>query len=309
MRTRQEEQKQNDTLCNNIMKYMKTLNNDNLNEILLKLCYYKRQSKYSIDFNINGNITKHILSNKKFKTINDITFINLCVDDANLYDELINSGKTKPSLDQLILACKNPFTRKRNIILIQKILEKKIIPTHECFLESNKKIKFDNIEFNYPDFFSTEPKTSQNIINLLINFGLTLNLEDVKLLAEHSIEVDIKKFDITPDDKLVNICLDRHFFPQYLDNVKINECQLHNLFLSNPKLIDIHELDKFIQKHHLTCDIICLQNACIFKNNNLVIKYLLQKQHITPDITCAKNIIKEYHINSIVKAIINALPE
>jgi hypothetical protein len=295
--------KQSPSLHDDIIKSIDTLTNSELNEILFNLRYYKQQ----INQQEYNDLFTQILHNKNFSHIEDNTLIFLSTGNADFYDEMISLEKTKPSFEHLIQACKSTFFKNHDFNLIHKILTHKIIPTHECFkwLISAKKQK--TIIYNIP--FKTgltfDNKICKNIINMMIAHGLTLNLTDVKKLASRSIEIDLKIFDITPDNELINICLEHDFFPKYLNNCEINESQLHKLFTKKHTLKNIETL---IEKHNLKCDVVCLQNACNIKNNSDVINFLIEKQDVIPDITCLKTIINNYCTSDTVKKVVHMVP-
>jgi hypothetical protein len=298
-------------LQKNITNNIDGFNNNNLNDILFGICYYLDRL-YNLDQqnkNIFDNLIITVLQSKNLKQLDDYTTVILCTRNENLYDELILQEKIKPSFEQLVLACKNIFQEEYNVKLIQKILEHKIIPTHECF-----KYLFDkkaqtytiihNIRVSIVKPYRLLYKVDE-IVNYMINFGLTLNLTDVKELASRSIEIDIKKFDIIPDDELINICLDNKFFPKYLDNIKYNETQIHKLF---EKRYNIDFIKSIIKKQNIKCDITCLQNACNIKRNNVIIDFLIDEQKIKPDLICAKSIVKNSSSSDTIKKLIYLLP-
>jgi len=273
------------------------LTNDDLNKTIEKIyfsyisCLNRNEHENPMP-NLIDTI-KYILN--KITKIDDYILITICNVTPNLYKELVTSQKIIPSHNHLLCAC---AYRDHNIDLIQTILEYKVLPTHKCF---EKILNSCVVNSNYqPIFYNYDYQIS--IINLLIYFGLTLDLSDVKKLAKLSIEIDIKKFDITPDEELINICMKNHFLPKYLNDISITQSQLHKLFFSyfeNIKKFDefTQDLDNFVQRHHLKYDITCLQNACQTQfNNDNIINYLIKVQYIEPDITCLK-IYNDSHLS------------
>lgn len=312
-------------LCTDTTKHIETLTNKNFNEILFNINHYGQLLKISKQpFDLT--IIDKIIFNEKFTHINDVTLISLCSNNAGLYKVMNDLEKTKPSLNQLLLACECPFVnvndrhpKQYNIYLIQRILEHKIIPTHECFeklFSDPYYTEIYHITFHNSNNFN-DLEQVKDVIDLLTAFGLTLNLKDAKILAKSLIDVNIGKFDIVPDKELIDICLSNHFLPQYIDNVKINQFQLRDLFLPNLKnklsyyastsikqrVLTVKMLDDFITKHNLKYDVICLQNAC--KSGNLeVITYLIDEQHIAPDSWCLRYVKESFGYNyPIVKKI------
>jgi hypothetical protein len=174
------------------------LTNDDLNKTIEKIyfsyisCLNRNEHENPMP-NLIDTI-KYILN--KITKIDDYILITICNVTPNLYKELVTSQKIIPSHNHLLCAC---AYRDHNIDLIQTILEYKVLPTHKCF---EKILNSCVVNSNYqPIFYNYDYQIS--IINLLIYFGLTLDLSDVKKLAKLSIEIDIKKFDITPDEELI----------------------------------------------------------------------------------------------------------
>jgi hypothetical protein len=281
-------------LLNTITKYIDILNNDNINEILyvtltgiIRICNSDINNSKSDDF-INcisgtyNKINEILLTSKNLTHIDNNIVPLLCnyekLLNEKILEELITSEKIKPSLDLLLLFLSNSnlhLNYKNNIPMIHKILEHKVIPTHECFdlIIENRLIS---------------SKTKEELITYMVNFGLTLYFSDVKKLIENYVDIDIKKFDIILDDELINLCLKNQFYHSYLDNIKISEAQLHYLFTLNN--LKINKIKSFIEKHELKCDITCLQNACNVHDNIDTIEFLIKDQHINPDKTCLINI-------------------
>jgi len=326
-------------LYNNIKSRINIFTNNDLNEILFNLWYYRHQisQKYHTKILILNNIIIIILFYKNLTNIKDLTLIVLCYDNAGLYEKMVRLKKTTPSHDHLLLALRSishtqfdTLEKKRcNFNLLRTILNYNVLPTRICLDKlfnpmMEQIVMFGTLIFSSQYIIDYDEK----IINLLIESGLKLNLFDVKVLANHSIEIDIEKFNIIPDEELINICVSKQFFPHYLDSCVISQSHLHNLFLSNYYIENhyanfihilhldifykninsfIQKLDNFIQKHNLKCDIVCLQNACKFGFTNMIM-YLINEQHIVPDSLCLEHVkhIFDYR-NPIIEKIANMI--
>jgi hypothetical protein len=251
-----------------IKQNINLFSNDNFNEILVYLIRNYYAYKDDITF---LNIIEIIISSEKLTSVSDITLITLCSSEPDLYNKFILKG-ISPSVGNLLIACEMVKEYNKITDLIRNILEHKIIPTHECFekLLQNRNSPYSN-------------NTINNILNYFIEFGLTLDLSDIKKLVSLHIEIDIKKFDITPDDELINLCFKNLYFPKYLDDVKITETQLHELFKYLTSL-NIDDIKLFVEKHNLKCDFECLRNACTkdFSIKKDIIRYLINEQHVKP---------------------------
>lgn len=263
-----------------IKQNINLLNNDNLNEILVYLCR-------NYDVHVNNvtflNIIEIIFYSENLTSVSDITLITLCSLKPDLYNKFILKG-INPSVNHLLIACEIIRGNNKITDLIQNILEHKIIPTRECFEKLLHK----------GDFIPLTTVRIVNILNYFIEFGLTLDLSDIKKLVPHHIETDIKKFGIVPDDELINLCLKERFFPKYLDDVKITESHLHELFKYSCNH-DIDNVKLFIEKHNLKCDFECLQNVCLkdYSIKDDIICYLIDKQHVKPTKEILQILIKQ----------------
>jgi hypothetical protein len=271
-----------------IIKYIKNIiitkvqTNDNLNKILFKLCLIRNDFiKYKKSEQILDELKDliiAILNLKELKIIPDDLLIKLCIETPKIYQYMVSINKVTPSTNHLKLIC-SKLHYKKSFDLFKMILEYKVIPTHDVFDELLKTKLFSS---------DTDIPYQESIVNILIEFGLTINLSDLKKLLNKKIIIDIKKIGIIPDNETLDICFKNNFFPQFIDKIKFSMDNVHNLFLF---CTDQNSIIQIIEKLNLKCDTKCLQIACTKKYCDIVM-YLLDKLNIQPDIECVENILK-----------------
>lgn len=175
------------------------------------------------------------------------------------------------------LNCLKITCKMRHIKIIEKILSFKIIPDKECF---NILVK---------ETYPKDEKIVASIIDMLINSGYTLTLDDVTKALKNGYYVNnIHRFNFTFDDKFSEICYKTNYFPYKDIELKPTmEC----LRAECRKARNIKRLKELVGKG-LNPDLECLRDACKIPGNFTNINYLVTECNIKPDIECIKNVAK-----------------
>lgn len=148
-----------------------------------------------------------------------------------------------------------------------------------------------------------EIRNISEVVDILTNCGLLLTLTDIKELSKHKItNYNFEKYGFEVDDELIQICLDRNFFPDYIVIKTFTQKRLQELFTHVTKVSEIMD---YIKDREVTYDIECLRNACKTNNNKEIINFLI-KQGVTHDLECLRNIIQNSN-NDEIKIIFNNL--
>jgi hypothetical protein len=194
---------------------------------------------------------------------------------ANCIESLFQLG-VQPDITTLIAACK-----RRDPVIINKILQYRIIPTKECYTTA---ITFPNSSPRYHNPNDTQIAT---IIDLLVNAGYQLTYEDVINALNNGLYVnDLPRFNFTIDDRLLEICAERSYYPyNKLDLTPSLKClEIECSKVNNLPLI------KDLVKKGLTPNTTCLENACNHRANKTVLVYLIDKCNLKPTKKCLTNI-------------------
>jgi hypothetical protein len=219
--------------------------------------------------------------------INDVSVdtINLLFEFGyyDTYIKLVENEKIIPTSEHVSMICGSVNC---NIETIKYIINRKIIPSHDCI----DRILNGNItlykKYNYyfdPLNIGSEHKLSDNIpkvIDILTDCGLSLTLEDVKKLSNNKITIlNFEKYGFEIDNELIQICLDKKIYPEYITTKCFSQERLKHLFKS---VRHVSEIMDYIKDREVTYDIECLRNACKIKNNKEIINFLI-KQGVEPD--------------------------
>lgn len=202
--------------------------------------------------------------------------------------ELITNKKLIVNQDHLYTACKNLPTSKQlmdvlaktpgleidsrcledvcsfgSLEAIRSVLEYKIHVTRTHF----HKLILSNKSKNNKDAGYSKDK-----LNLLILAGYRLDIGDIEFSIIHKRTIpDIERFNIPLDDKIYMMCHQYKFYPKY------------KFTLSNMELVELQKLCyrksgnviKFIEKHKIKPDKLCMDHACTVKHNFKNITYLI----------------------------------
>lgn len=179
-----------------VIKYINVLDNDNLNKILRFLILNFKKDKY----NIINNTIKIILSSKNLTNIDDYTLIYFPDNFRNSYNELVELGKIKPSVNKLDTSFIHSFFPKYldDIDLDEEHLHelfrhKATIDNVKLFLEKHNLKCDDTCLLN-----AIRIPNNEEVIMFLINEQhVKLTCECFKLLIELYIDkIDIDKINI-----------------------------------------------------------------------------------------------------------------
>lgn len=248
---------------------------------------------------VNLEVLKYILQKRSIffpSSINEINLfdklsVTLIIDNGfyKIYKNLVETEKVKVCFEHLICAC---GATTKSDELVEFIIDKgKLIPTHECF---DVLLKYPNLELYDKDLLTHGDSTyTSEIIDILINSGLQITLDDVKFMASNKIEVF--NFDFEIDEELVDICIENKFKPKYLSKYNFTQKTIQNIFLKYNKVFQIKDL---IGSRKVNYDTTCLKNACSIRNNSSVIRFLLKKG-VVPDLECLKTVVSVNNNNSI----------
>jgi hypothetical protein len=236
----------------------------------------------SIDkfYEIIDCLTKEMLMNYIKKNydllINDLSdvhkkklfnYILFYFDDLNDIKKFKNIFNIELTQEHLKIVCYTENTEK-----IKFVLENKVIPNNECF---ELLIKVENMEL----FLIHEYDLTYE--NILRSFRLRRqlpNLENYNIKIDNKILLAFSYFDY--DD-----------VPDYIKNFRPTIEDFHEAFKKDIPNIDF--LRTYIKLSKRKIDTICLENACLFKSNVDLIKFILTK-NIKPSMQSIKNLILNY---------------
>jgi hypothetical protein len=155
--------------------------------------------------------------------------------------------------------CLDNSLKSLNVGVISKILSYKIIPdiiSLKILLSNQKKLI-----------------NQSKIIELLINFGLSIDLVNLELIISYKSYLDnLEKFNIKYDEELYFICFKYRFFPEsyqekFKGNIDNNILILRNMCLTKQMRVD--KILLFLENKNIKFDRYCLDNAYIAQNNRL----------------------------------------
>jgi len=146
------------------------------------------------------------------------------------------------------------------------------------------------------------PGYSTDKMELLIKYGYKPDYEDVIYGIEHKIEIPgIERFGIPLDKKLLELCWDNDFYPQYkFDCIEPSMIELQKLC----KTKKMKDMKLLVKKHGLIPDRKCMENASCFKNNNQIYDYLFGIGG-RPNYKCIENCAKELNNNYFLVKLLN----
>ena len=174
-------------------------------------------------------------------------------------DELIHKYKICPTKSCLDNAMTNIF----DIEMIKEILNHKIVPdldTVKAFITGI------NI---YKRYFQQKTNSRQEnhykvITELLIHYGLIINIEIIRDLFQHCQIDNLERFGIPYDDKIYYLCHKYNTWPtEYIDKftIDINIIKLREMFARRD---NYEKIIQFMKKYNLKPDRYCIENSCVF---------------------------------------------
>jgi hypothetical protein len=282
-----------------------------IGEIITRLCDDSKQNEDDLEKLKNNILLLTSKCKSNIKIDDDIIFVILNFGLVDMYEHLVEIGNETITESTFEIACTAYIQSPK---LIQFIIEHlKFIPTlkHFDILVNYCKI-FPNVEdekiyyliswfsklrnilkltkFNihskfyiYVSELKNIRRKLEEIINIFIEFGGKITLEYVKKFANYKIEIcDLKKYNIKPDDELINICYDKCFNCCYLKNIEPTQEQLKKLFASR----NIQEIKRILRGKKIKFDINNLRLACKVHSIGIV-RFLLSKK-IKPDVECLR---------------------
>lgn len=178
------------------------------------------------------------------------------------------------------ITCLKIACETKNIKVVEKMLSFKIKPDKSCFdtlIRGN---------YNRP---AKDANLVANIIDILIQYGYTLTMDDVICALKQGYYVNnIKRFNFTFDDAFSTTCYKVNYFPyKEIELVKTMEC----LRIECRKTKNIKKIKDLVAQGFKP-DIECLRDACKLNMNFANINYLVKGCKIKPDFDCIRNIAK-----------------
>jgi hypothetical protein len=228
---------------NNILEN-KNFINININEIN-KYNSIGISSDYLQTYKLANKISLPVINLFTLFNINpDIKTLNTVCKSGNLDCVNILLGKYEIIPDKNTL---DISVNTANIELIHKILSYKLTPDSETI----KKFDFYRYRSNC--------KTLHDVMNILIKYGLTITLDDVKHLLTHNfIMEDLERFNIQYDENLYFVCyLSNNYPPEYIEKCSIDQniLTMHKLCRMGQKTA----LISFLKEHNLRLDYYCME--------------------------------------------------
>ncbi len=264
--------------------------------------YYGRsnlatEENFKISTEFNSKIILHLINSKVKVTKKAINYALIHKISPNIIKQLITMG---PGLctDYLIAACHG-----QNKEMIEFLLDNKIVPTSDCIKALfTSAVNNDIIDINekygknmfYEKSVPVSPKDSINIknitelLNILLNYNYTITYDDLIFITKYYVTIpNIQKYNLTFDNKFLEICSEIGFYPPYDHNIKPDIRCLQKECIKSGNLQAIKEL---VLKQKIKPDNICIQNACIHKANLPTIRFLVDN-NASVDYIALKNII------------------
>lgn len=121
--------------------------------------------------------------------------------------------------------------------IIKYMISHKVIPNHKCF---------DNITRHeyYIKNCKDVRKTVNNILDMFLEFEITLTKEDIKSCVKLGLEINNLNYSEFVDDETFRLCVNETFFPKILSNFKPNRESIQYL-INN---IDLNIVPYFVRK-------------------------------------------------------------
>ena len=174
-------------------------------------------------------------------------------------DELINKYKIYPNKKCLDCAVMNVL----NINMIKELLNYKIIPDEHTI---NSFIFGINI---YRQYFVQKILEAgypylKEVTELLIRYGLIINIEIVRNLFPYYQVQNLERFNIPYDDNIYYLCHKYNIWPrEYITKFTIDQniMKLREMFAKHNNHDNIL---KFMKKYNLKPDRYCIENLCVY---------------------------------------------
>ena len=246
---------------------------------------------------LNSKYLLELLNKKLMVSKKTISMAIMCGIHLNEIKKLIMNGHPICK-DYLIAACYG-----RNKLVISFLLDNKIVPDTDAlnallqitnpstFMVLQKKL------FSKP-YYIKDPaiKLLAEIVDLLLNYNYQLNYQDILNLTDNYIIINnIEKYNIKFDNKFIELCSEKGFYPKYAHDIKPNLTSLQKECNKSSNLAIIRNL---IKAYDIKPDILCLSNACKFRNNITTLRYLVECG-VEIDHTAIYNIVRSATMPSI----------
>lgn len=145
--------------------------------------------------------------------------------------------------------------------------------------------EFENVKYILCNPFIKDTTELQNIINILVIYGLKITKELVLLLLDKCIFINsLEKYGIDVDEDIYEKCAKKNFYPYKLTH-KPTDNIIH-IELSKRNNID---RIKKLKESGATFSVCCLEVAVSVLNNVKVLKFVVDELNIFPNETCVNS--------------------
>ena len=244
----------NINIINKLLRTTESITNSNVKQIFPKNAVPK---KYWLDQKSHDtfNFFKYYKNKKITPNMETLKIAcNKC--DIQFFEDIIaEKNKIQPNKECLDAALNGLYkSRKNGMIIIQKILDYKIVPDKESYMS------LQNLNYEYQDI--------SGLNELLIHHGLTVNSEIInKALSIRCPIYDLYRFGIEYDEKLYLMCHKNNIMPEkyvekFNETIGKNIVELRLMFRSRkwPTIV------KFMKSNNIKPDRYCFENCCTNKN-------------------------------------------
>ena len=116
-------------------------------------------------------------------------------------------------------------------------------------------------------------KDTTKILQLMLEYGYIPDYDDViYALVNGTVVPNIEKYNITADQKMLDICRKNNIYPTYdFGGISKDLVALQGLCTNRKS----GELKKFFDKRNVIPDKVCMENVCTYKNNMVTLNLLL----------------------------------
>jgi hypothetical protein len=231
---------------------------------LINTYKYSDQLRNKIEYMLTNGAVPNIVT---LKLLCECDMPYVFVDTVKKYDIIPNKS------------CLDAVVQTINIKFIHNILGYKIIPDKTTFKNIFIKDKYDR----YVGIGKRFSLYNTKIVELLINYGLEIDIECVDIAQQHSIKIkDLSRFNIRYDEQLYYLCYKNSWWNYKFVDIDPNLLELRDLCKNGDT--NLYEFTWYMKEYNIKPDRYCLEYAC--RHNLDIAKYMLDDLKCDPTICC-----------------------
>lgn len=182
------------------------------------------------------------------------TFKTICtIGHEPTFDKFISKYKMTPNKD-----CLDASIMGNNIKIIAKMLQYRILPDSATLYQLGNTCDYNR-----------NKNTTQRIIELLIEYGLKIDISNVECALSNGIAIhNLERFNIQYDENIYFMCFKYNYFPrEYIKRFTIDSSilELRHKF----KKCTHRQVIQYIKENNVVPDRYCIDNAIMYGNYEL----------------------------------------